>query len=368
MADTGRRMLRLLSLLQNGRSWSGAALAEALDTSPRSLRRDIDRLRELGYPVESLRGPGGHYRLVAGNAVPPLMFEDDEVVTVALGLRMVAGGLSGVEDVEEGAERALGKIERVLPSRLSRRAASLSAAVDPGRRVWPGPSADLVTTLGEAVAAGHRVRLLHRGRDGAERRRRVDPYRLILLRRRWYLFGWDHEREDWRSFRLDRIVEATPTHAPYTRREPPARDLADHLERRFGRAEERHTVTVLFHASAAEVAARLMRVDGTLEPVGDDRARYTALVDSHEWMAMVLALTGLDFTVEGPEGFVDHIAELSVRLARAVTPEGSGAGSPPDGGPPPPGSTAVESTRPGPIGRSGRRSEGSEGSRSAPGR
>ena len=154
MADTSQRMLRLLSLLQNGRAWSGAELTEALGTSSRSMRRDIDRLRELGYPVESLRGPGGHYRLVAGKALPPLMFEDDEVVTVALGLRMVAGGLSGVQGAEEGAERALGKIERVLPSRLSRRASTLASAVDPGRRVWPGAPSEVLTGLGEAVAAG----------------------------------------------------------------------------------------------------------------------------------------------------------------------------------------------------------------------
>ena len=320
MADTSQRMLRLLSLLQNGRAWSGAELTEALGTSPRSMRRDIDRLRELGYPVESLRGPGGHYRLVAGNAVPPLMFEDDEVVTVALGLRMVAGGLSGVQGAEDGAERALGKIERVLPSRLSRRAGTLAAAVDPGRRVWPGASADVLTELGEAVAAGHWVRMSHRGRDGRERRRKVDPYRLLLLGRRWYLFAWDREREDWRSFRLDRITGLTPTRAAFTPRELPAEDLSAHLEQGFGAGEERHTVTVLFHAPAAEVAARIIRVDGSLEAVGPDSSRYTARVDSYEWIAIVLALTGLDFTVEGPGELKGYTAELSARLGRAVTP------------------------------------------------
>ncbi|MBE1458608.1 putative DNA-binding transcriptional regulator YafY [Nocardiopsis terrae] len=326
MADTSQRMLRLLSLLQDGRAWSGADLTEALGTSPRSVRRDIDRLRELGYPVESLRGPGGHYRLVAGNAVPPLMFEDDEVVTVALGLRMVAGGHSGVQGVEDGAERALGKIERVLPSRLSRRAGSLATAVDPGRRVWPGAPADVLTGLGEAVAAGHWVRMTHRGRDGLERHRRADPYRLVMLGRRWYLFAWDRDREDWRSFRLDRITGLTPTRAAFTPRELPAEDLAAHLERGFGAGEERHTVTVLFHAPAAEVAARITRVDGSLEAVGPDSSRYTARVDSYEWISLVLALTGLDFTVEEPGELRRYTAELSARLGRAAGPAADGPG------------------------------------------
>ncbi|GAA1079874.1 helix-turn-helix transcriptional regulator [Nocardiopsis metallicus] len=331
MADTSQRMLRLLSLLQNGRAWSGAELTEALGTSPRSMRRDIDRLRELGYPVESLRGPGGHYRLVAGKALPPLMFEDDEVVTVALGLRMVAGGLSGVQGAEDGAERALGKIERVLPSHLSRRASTLASAVDPGRRVWPGASSEVLTGLGEAVAAGQWVRMTHRGRDGQERHRRVDPYRLLLLGRRWYLFAWDRDRADWRSFRLDRITGLTPTRAAFTPRELPAEDLAAYLEQGFGtggrgRGEQRLTVRVLFHASAAEVAARIVRVDGSLEAVGAHKSRYTARVDSYEWIAIVLAMTGLDFTVEGPEGFRDYATRLSARLGRAV-----GAFIPPSG-------------------------------------
>jgi predicted DNA-binding transcriptional regulator YafY len=323
MADTSQRMLRLLSLLQNGRAWSGAELTEALGTSPRSMRRDIDRLRELGYPVESLRGPGGHYRLVAGNAVPPLMFEDDEVITVALGLRMVAGGLSGVQGAEEGAERALGKIERVLPSRLSRRASTLASAVDPGRRVWPGASSEVLTELGEAVAAGQWVRMTHRGRDGQERRRRVDPYRLLLLGRRWYLFAWDRDRVDWRSFRLDRITGLTPTRAAFVPRELPAEDLAAYLEQGFGaggtgQGGERLTVRVLFHAPAAEVAARITRVDGSLEAVNADSSRYTARVDSYEWIAIVLALTCLDFTVESPEELKVFTAQLSARLGRAV--------------------------------------------------
>ncbi|MEU3019196.1 YafY family protein [Nocardiopsis sp. NPDC007018] len=318
MADTSQRMLRLLSLLQNGRAWSGSDLTAALGTSPRSLRRDVDRLRALGYPVESLRGPGGHYRMVAGNAVPPLMFEDDEVVTVALGLRMVAGGLSGVLGAEEGAERALGKIERVLPPRLARRTVTLAAAVDPGRRVWPGTPVDVLTGLGEAVAAGHRIRMTHRGRDGRELRREVDPYRLVLLRGRWYLFAWDRDREDWRSFRLDRITGVTPTRAVFDPRELPAEDLAAYLEEGFGAGPERHTVTVVFHADAARVAACLTRVDGSLEALGPDRSRYTARVDSYAWISLVLAMTGLEFTVEGPEGFRAHAAELAGRLGRAA--------------------------------------------------
>lgn len=201
---------------------------------------------------------------------------------------------------------------------------------DAGRRMWPGASADLITDLSAAVAAGHWVRLTHRSGAGRESRRRVDPYRLVVLRQRWYLFDWDRDRRDWRSFRLDRVGDLTLTHAPYTRREPPAEDLAAYLERRFEGAPRGHVVTVLFHASAAEVAARLIRVDGSLVAVGPDAARYVGWVDSHEWMALALTLTGLDFRVEGPVEFARRVAEISERLGRAVTGE-HGSGRAPSG-------------------------------------
>lgn len=322
MADTSARMLRLLSLLQSGRAWSGADLAGALGTSPRSLRRDIDRLRELGYAVESLRGPGGHYRLVAGRAVPPLLLEDDEVVAATLGLRIVAAGLGGVEGVEDSAERALVRLGAILPSRLARRVAALAQAVEPERRVWPGVRSEVLTALGEAVRDGHWIRMTHRGGDGDERRRRVDPYRLVLSGRRWYLFAWDRERDDWRTFRLDRISAVTPARAPFPRRELPEEGLADHLERGFAGRGEHRTVSVLFDASAEEVAARIARIEGALEAVGPHQARYTARVDSHEWLAVVLALTGLPFTVEGPEEFARDTAALADRLHRSVAGPG----------------------------------------------
>ncbi|MEE2041762.1 WYL domain-containing protein [Nocardiopsis sp. CT-R113] len=322
MADTSQRTLRLLSLLQTGRAWPGADLAAALDTSPRSLRRDIDRLRELGYAVESLRGPGGHYRLVAGRAVPPLLFEDDEVVAATLGLRIVAGGLGGVEGVEESADRALTKLRQVLPSPLARRAAALTCAVEPERRAWPGVRPDVVTALSEAVAAGQWVRLVHRGRDGEDHRRRADPYRLVMSGRRWYLYAWDRDRDGWRTFRLDRICEVVQTRAAFTPRELPGEGRAEHLERGFRESGPLHSVSVLFDASAEEVAARITRVDGDLVPVGAERARYTARVDSFEWIAIVLALTGLPFTVESPEEFARRAAALADILHRSADRSG----------------------------------------------
>ncbi len=254
--------------------------------------------------------------------MPPLLLEDDEVVAATLGLRIVAAGLGGVEGVEESAERALARLGRVLPSRLARRASALTSAVEPERRVWPGVRPRVLTDLGEAVADGHWVRMVHRRGDGREHRRKVDPYRLVLSGRRWYLFAWDRERDDWRTFRLDRITGVTPTRAPFPRRELPEGPLADHLERGFRGGAARHTVSVLFDASAEEVAARIVRIDGDLEAIGPDRARYTARVDSHEWLAIVLALTGLSFTVEGPEEFARSTAALADRLHRAVEDSG----------------------------------------------
>ncbi|WP_019630099.1 helix-turn-helix transcriptional regulator [Actinomadura atramentaria] len=319
MADTAERTLRLLSLLQSGRRWPAADLAAALGTSPRSLRRDLDRLRGLGYRVESLRGPGGHYRLAPGGALPPLVFEDDEAVALAVALRVAAAGLTGLDVRDDAPRRALRKLEGVLPARLARRVAATAAAVEPAGRARPGVAPDVVAALGEAVAARRRTRLVHRGRSGEAVERDVDPYRLVVLRDRWYLFAWDLDRRDWRAFRLDRVASVAPVGVPFTPRPLPADDLAAHLAERFAERAPRHRVRVLFAASAREVARTTVRLDGALRPVSAETARYEAAVDSFEWAATALALTGLPFTVEGPPEFAAYVAALGERL-RAAAP------------------------------------------------
>lgn len=309
-ATPRERMLRLLSLLQTGRRWAAGELAAALGAPPRTLRRDIEQLRALGYPVESVRGPGGYYRLVAGAALPPLMLEDDEAIATALGLRLAAAGGT------EAADRAAAKLRRVLPAPLRRRTDELLAAVEVGAPGHPQPSPETLGDLAAAIAARRRVVLDHSGPRGSSRRT-VDPFRLVRLRQRWYLFGWDLDRRDWRTFRLDRIAGPRPTGDVFPPRDLPADDLAEHLRRRF-RAPSAHQVVLVLHADARDAAARLHRVDGTLHPLDDGRCRYTADVDSYEWLATVLVLTDLEFTVEEPAGFAGYLAATAERLLRGA--------------------------------------------------
>ena len=210
MNGTSSRLLELLSLLQARRDWPGAELAERLEVSRRTVRRDVERLRELGYPVESLTGPAGGYRLASGTAMPPLLLDDDEAIAIAVGLRTAAR--ASVDGIEETSVRALVKLEQVLPARLRRRVAALGAATVTlpgvgGRRSTPRAS----RCWRRRVASGECVRFAYRARDGAEGRREVEPHSLVNLGRRWYLLAWDRGREDWRSFRVDRLTRPAAT-------------------------------------------------------------------------------------------------------------------------------------------------------------
>ncbi len=206
MANTSTRTLRLLSLLQARRYWPGAELAERLRVSPRTLRRDIDRLRELGYPVQAQRGVEGGYQLAAGAALPPLLVDDEEAVALAVGLQAAAQG--AVEGIAESSVRALAKVVQVMPARLRRRVEALGAMTVPAS--WGGeaqPSADphALTTVALACRDSERLRFSYIAAGGEQSARHVEPHRLVLLTRRWYLVGYDLTRHDWRTFRLDRL-------------------------------------------------------------------------------------------------------------------------------------------------------------------
>ncbi len=204
--DTPARLLNLLSLLQTPREWPGSELAERLAVSPRTIRRDIDRLRDLGYPVEATLGATGGYRLVAGAAMPPLLLDDEEAVAIAVGLRAGAG--HAIEGVEEASVRALAKLEQVLPARLRHRVSTLQNATIPltrGDGATVAPST--LTALAGAVTARERLRFGYRAGDGAETKRLVEPDRLVSTGHRWYLVAYDLGREDWRTFRVDRVSD-----------------------------------------------------------------------------------------------------------------------------------------------------------------
>ncbi|WP_344361241.1 helix-turn-helix transcriptional regulator [Streptomyces gobitricini] len=317
MTDTPARLLNLLSLLQTPREWPGSELSERLGVSPRTIRRDIDRLRDLGYPVEASRGAVGGYRLVAGAAMPPLLLDDEEAVAIAVGLRAGAG--HAIEGIEEAAVRALAKLEQVLPSRLRHRVATLQNATIPltrGDGATVAPST--LTTLAATVTAHERLRFGYRAGDGTESKRQVEPYRLVSTGHRWYLVAYDLEREDWRTFRVDRVAEPFATGARFTPRELPAGDAAELLSHTTSRTQPDHEVDVTFAAPAQFVAARLP-AHLAPAPTGPDRCRLRARsADSVEWLALRLALVDCEFTVHGPDALTAYVAALAARLARSV--------------------------------------------------
>ncbi|HET9379212.1 MAG TPA: YafY family protein [Streptomyces sp.] len=316
--DTPARILQLLSLLQTPREWPGGELAERLGVSRRTIRRDVDRLRELGYPVQAAKGSDGGYRLVAGKAMPPLVLDDEEAVAIAVGLRAGAG--HAVEGVDEASVRALAKLEQVLPSRLRHRVSVLQSATMPltsgdGPTIAP----ETLTVMASTVAGQERLRFAYRAGDGTESRRLTEPHRLVSTGRRWYLVAYDLDRADWRTFRVDRVSEPLATGVRFTPRELPTGDAAEYLRRSMQRRQETYGFTVTFAAPAEVVATRLPAWLSPPEPLDAHRCRLRATTaDAMPWVAVRLAMTGLDFTVQEPDGLVDAVRELGARLSRAA--------------------------------------------------
>ncbi|MEE1842877.1 YafY family protein [Streptomyces sp. NPDC007076] len=319
MTDTPARLLSLLSLLQTPREWPGSELAERLDVSPRTIRRDIDRLRELGYPVEASRGSVGGYRLVAGTAMPPLLLDDEEAVAIAVGLRAGAG--HAIEGVDEASVRALAKLEQVLPSRLRHRVSTLQNATMPLTR-GDGSTIDprTLTVMASAVTGQERLRFAYRAGDGAETKREAEPYRLVSTGWRWYLVAYDLGREGWRTFRVDRVSEPFATGARFAPRELPTGDAAEFLAGSIARRRRPElAVDVSFAAPAEFVSARLPASLGPLERTGENGCRLrTVLADSLEWVALRLSLVDCEFTAHGPPQLVDYLGDLGARLTRAA--------------------------------------------------
>src|SRR5215208_424613 len=224
---TSSRLLTLLSLLQARRDWPGTELADRLEVSGRTIRRDIERLRDLGYPVESMTGPAGGYQLRAGTAMPPLLLDDDEAIAIAVGLRTAAG--ASVSGIEETAVRALVKLEQVLPAHLRRRVSALGSATQTLPVTGPRIEPQHLTVIAGACRESECLRFAYRSRDGTDTRREVEPHSLVNQGRRWYLLAWDRRREDWRTFRVDRLARPASTGVRFAPRRPPARDPAAYV-------------------------------------------------------------------------------------------------------------------------------------------
>ncbi|MFB9520000.1 YafY family protein [Streptomyces cremeus] len=325
MTDTPARLLQLLSLLQTPREWPGSELATRLDVSRRTVRRDIDRLRDLGYPVQATMGAEGGYRLVAGKAMPPLVLDDEEAVAIAVGLRAGAG--HAVEGIEEASVRALAKLEQVLPSRLRRQVSALQAATVP---LTSGDGASIdpqtLTVMAGAATGQERLRFAYRSGDGTATKRLVEPHRLVSTGRRWYLVAYDIDREDWRTFRVDRVSEPFATGARFVPRGLPTGNAADFLRQSMQALggigqNEPFRLVATFEAPAAFVAARLPRSLGTPVATGEHTCRLEAeLGDSPEWVGLRLALVDCEFTVREPPVLVEYLASLGARIGRAVGP------------------------------------------------
>jgi len=309
-------MLRLLSLLQTHRYWPGGELAGRLEVSPRTLRRDIDRLRELGYAVDAVRGVAGGYQLRAGGERPPLLLEDDEAVTIAVALRTAASG--AVAGMEETAIQALTKVIGVMPPRLRHRMDAVHSQTD-GVPWAGGPTLDagVLTTLAQACRDDEPISFAYVARDAAPSERRVEPYRLVCLGRRWYLVAYDRDRQDWRSFRVDRISAPRASGQRFRPRELPAQDAPAFVRAGIRSMAQRYQVRVRFATDAATVAAYVDRW-ATVEPDGPEACRMVMATDTLDWPMMVLSRLDAEFTVEGPEELRDLVAASAGRFARAT--------------------------------------------------
>jgi predicted DNA-binding transcriptional regulator YafY len=309
-------MLRLLSLLQTHRYWPGTELAERLEVSPRTLRRDIDRLRVLGYPVDATPGVAGGYQLAAGASLPPLLLDDEEAVAIAVGLRTSAAG--AVAGIEETSLRALAKIVQVLPPRLRRRVDALRAfTVGPAAGAGPTVDVAALTAIAQACRDNERLGFRYTRRDGEEAPRLVEPHRLVMLGRRWYLVAWDPGRGDWRSFRVDRMADPRPAGERFGPRDLPGGDAAAFVQAGIAAIPMRHQVEVTFAAQADRVT-RFVGPWGTVEALDAASCRLTMNVDSLDWPAMVLAAVEADFVVVRPPELVEHVRAAAARFARAT--------------------------------------------------
>ena len=293
-------------------------MARRLEVSARTLRRDIGRLRDLGYPVEAQRGIDGGYQLAAGAALPPLVLDDEEAVALGVGLQTAIQG-GGVVGIEDSSVRALAKIVQVMPSRLRRRVDALAAMTvsapwsEPASNIDPGD----LTSIAQACRGTERLEFAYTARDGARSDRRVEPYRLVLLGRRWYLVAWDMDRSDWRSFRLDRLTGPRPTGAQFLSRELPADDAAEFVRRGIDNVPTRYDVEAVVHADASEVRSRIGSW-ATIEEIDGARCRLRMSTDSLDWVLMTLGRAGADFEVVSPSAIIDHARQWTGRFGRAV--------------------------------------------------
>lgn len=318
--DLPERILRLLALLQTRRTWSGAELAKRLQVTERTVRRDIDRLRALDYAVTATTGTSGGYHLTAGRSIPPLSLADEEVIAVAIGLAMASRGtISGIEDASL---TALVKLEQILPTRLRPQLAAISRATsaaaprDDAAQIDPATLAMLAACSREEEI----VRFDYRDRNARRSARRAQPHSVVTLYGFWYLVAYDHDREDWRIFRIDRINTPVRTYRPAERQDLPATDAASFVIRSLATASYRYTVRLTVELSAADIRTGIFGpIPGQVDDLDPGRCRIRLTAESPELITQYIALVaalGAEFTLDAPPDITDRLHRLGARLGR----------------------------------------------------
>lgn len=312
MLDTSARLLRLLALLQMHRSWSGPELAQRLDVSPRTVRRDVDRLRALGYPVDAVLGKAGGYELGRGSTVPPLLLDDDEAVALVVTLRAAASvGLTGIDDA---ALRTLSKLDQVIPTRLQRRARTIADAIATLSARGPQLDPDVLTAVAVAVRDRQQLRVDYVRHGGAESRRTIEPYRIVHTGTRWYLLAFDLDRDDWRTFRMDRLTPRIPGGPTFTSRPSPPPDAVTYVLNSVHTSPYRHRCDVTVAAPANQVAAAFGVHAADVESVDADHCRVRAGATSIREAALYFIALDADLDIHAPAELRDHIYALGRRL------------------------------------------------------
>ena len=319
MTDTAGRLLRLLPLLTARPSWRGDELAARLGVTTRTVRRDIDRLRELGYPVHAVPGRQGGYALgPGGTRLPPLLLDEDSAVAVALGLRAAAAD-PALRGSQEAAVRAAAAIDQVMPPRLRRQVEALTAAtvtLGPLVPAEPPVKPNDLALIALACQRGERLRLRYRNGSGQDSRRHVEPYRLVYTGRRWYLVAHDLDKGEWRSFRLDRMEDVRPTGARSRPADPP--DAARFVSEGISSGPYRWRARVLLDAPAGVVAAMVPSTVAVVETIGERQCLFTSGSDSLDLIALHLARLGIPFTPLEPAELRERCAVLAGRLSQAA--------------------------------------------------
>lgn len=311
--DAAERLLKLLGLLEGRIDWTAGELARRLEVTTRTIRRDITRLRSLGYPVEALAGPGGGYRLGAGGKLPPLLLDDDEALAVALGLRVsTTAAVGGLEDASLS---AMAKLEHVLPARLRSRLEDVSDATTSTLAGSP-TEVDLSVLSAVASTIRKRERLRCEYVDGERRRseRHMEPVRLVHTGRRWYLVAFDLDRDDWRTFRLDRVTNVIPTGMRARSRAGP--DPVELVQRGITVDAWRHPSSIVLHCPAGLARRMISPTVGTVEAIDDQKCRLVIGADEMKWLAHFLLSLEVDFDVEEPDALRVELAAIGERLTR----------------------------------------------------